>query len=85
MQVSKFLIFSFAHSPCVLKRLSAKEEVVLEGIARVKAYMSSIGLPTTKEELGVKEEDIPQLANIQCGGFVPLGQKEIMEIYQLMV
>ncbi len=61
------------------------EEVVLEGIARVKAYMSSIGLPTTKEELGVKEEDIPQLANIQCGGFVPLGQKEIMEIYQLMV
>ena len=33
----------------------------------------------------VKEEDIPQLANIQCGGFVPLGQKEIMDIYQLMV
>ena len=61
------------------------EEVALEGIARVKAYMSGLGLPTTKEELGVKEEDIPELANIQCGGFVPLGQKEIMEIYKLMV
>ena len=30
--------------------------------------MSSIGLPTTKEELGVKEEDIPQLANINAAG-----------------
>ena len=61
------------------------EEVALEGIRRVKEYMHNIGLPTTLAELGVKEEDIPELANIQCGGFVPLGQKEIMEIYKLMV
>ena len=66
-----------------MKRLSAKEEVVLEGIARVKAYMSSIGLPTTKEELGVKEEDIAELADFHCGGFVPLGPDEIKQIYEL--
>ncbi len=59
------------------------EEVALEGIARVKAYMSSIGLPTTLEELGVKEEDIPELANFHCGGFVPLGPDEIKQIYEL--
>ena len=59
------------------------EEVALEGIRRVKEYMHNIGLPTTLAELGVKEEDIPELANLECGGFVHLGQKEVMEIYEL--
>ena len=59
------------------------EEVALEGIRRVKEYMHNIGLPTTLDELGVKEEDIPELANLECGGFVHLGQKEVMEIYEL--
>ena len=59
------------------------EEVALEGIRRVKEYMHNIGLPTTLAELGVKEEDIPELADFHCGGFVPLGPDEIKQIYEL--
>ena len=46
-------------------------------------FIKRFGLPTTLAELGVKEEDIPELANLECGGFVHLGQKEVMEIYEL--
>ena len=59
------------------------EEVALEGIRRIKEYMHNIGLPTTLAELGVKEEDIAELADFHCGGFVPLGPDEIKQIYEL--
>ena len=59
------------------------EEVALEGIARIKAYFSSIGMPTTLAELGVKEEDIKELANTHQGKFVELCPEDIEQIYEL--
>ena len=59
------------------------EEVALEGIARIKAYFSSIGMPTSLSELGVKEEDIKELANFNDGFFVKLTPADMEQIYEL--
>ena len=59
------------------------EEVALEGIARIKAYFASLGMPTTLAELGVKEEDIKELANTHQGKFVELCPEDIEQIYEL--
>ena len=59
------------------------EEVALEGIARIKAYFSSIGMPTTLAELGVKDEDIKELANFNDGFFVKLTPADMEQIYEL--
>ncbi len=59
------------------------EEVALEGIARIKAYFSSIGMPTSLSELGVKDEDIKELANFHDGFFVILTPADMEQIYVL--
>ncbi|MFR6343567.1 MAG: iron-containing alcohol dehydrogenase [Christensenellales bacterium] len=59
------------------------EEVALEGIARIKAYFSSIGMPTSLSELGVKDEDIKELANFKDGFFVKLTPADMEQIYEL--
>ncbi len=59
------------------------EEVALEGIARIKAYFSSIGMPTSLSELGVKDEDIKELANFNDGFFVKLTPADMEQIYEL--
>lgn len=61
-------------------------------IEKFRAFFESLGMPTTFTALGAKEEDIPALARKCCwgdgrkgeiGGFVKLGEKEVVEIYQL--
>ena len=51
-------------------------------------------MPKNFEELGAKEEDIPQMAHTACygdgregsiGGFVSLNQQDIENIYRLML
>ena len=59
------------------------EEVALEGIRRIKAYFASLGMPTSLSKLGVKDEDIKELANTYQGKFVELTPADIEQIYEL--
>ena len=65
------------------------EETALEGIRRLKLFLSSIGMPVNFKELGAREEDIPimveklGLGNDTIGRFVPLAAKDIEQIYRL--
>ena len=57
-----------------------------EGIARYRAWLRSIGMPTTFAELGAREEDIPLLAaNLHLNGktlgaFRPLTEADVRAI-----
>lgn len=66
------------------------EVTALEGIERLKQFLSSIGMPISFQELGAKEEDIPAMVeklglgeNGTLGGFVKLTSKDIEQIYRL--
>lgn len=70
------------------------EETALEGIARFKSFLKSIGMPLTFAELGASESDIELMAH-RCaygnggsgtvGGFVSLTEEDIASIYRLML
>lgn len=64
------------------------------GIQAFKAFLKSIGMPLTFEELGAKKEDIPYMAHVACygngrkgsfGGFVRLQEEDVIKIYELML
>jgi len=64
------------------------------GICAFRNFLKSIGMPQTMTELGGKEEDIPSLAHKAAfgngndgtlGGFVVLNEKDIENIYRLML
>lgn len=67
----------------------------LAGIKALSDFLSSIGMPKNFKELGAKEEDIEKMAHICCcgnsgssdmiGGFVPMSQKDVENIYRLML
>lgn len=66
------------------------EKTALEGIARLQAFWRSLGLPLTMGEIGVKKEDIPELAGKvrltngdKLGFFRPLDRQEIAAVYEL--
>lgn len=68
------------------------EKTALEGIQRLKAFWSGLGLPTTFRELGAEEKDIEAMAHTACygdgrngfiGGFVRLDEKAVADIYRL--
>ena len=66
------------------------EETAKEGIARLKQFLSSIGMPINFKELGAKEEDIPLMVQKlgiaeggSIGGFVKLTAKDVEQIYRL--
>ena len=70
------------------------EKTAKEGIEALRRFLISIGMPKNFEELGAKEEDIEKLAhtavygngrNGTLGGFVSLDQKDIENIYRLML
>lgn len=69
------------------------KETAKMGIVNFEMFFRMIGMPTTFEELGAKEEDIPQLTSkvrIKGGGdtlgfFEPLTRDDISSIYQLCV
>lgn len=69
---------------------SNPEKTALEGIAAFKSFLKSIGMPSTLDEVGGKEKDIPQLVKNfglpeggKTGGFVKLSSDDIAEIYRL--
>lgn len=68
------------------------EDTALEGIRRMEAFFSSIGMPVTFAQLGAKEEDIPALAakvvrgpNGTTGHFVELDTPAIEAVLRLAV
>lgn len=64
------------------------EEVALEGIAALKAFFASIGLPTSLGEVSIDETSIDEMAQ-KCtifgniGNFVSLDKEAIKAIYTL--
>ena len=68
------------------------QQVALEGIRRLKAFFTSLGMPVTLKELGVEHPDIPRLVEglhrnkgAVTGSYVKLTAKETTEIYELMI
>lgn len=68
------------------------EDTALEGIRRMEAFFSAIGMPVTFAQLGAKEEDIPALAakvvrgpNGTTGHFVELDTPAIEAVLRLAV
>lgn len=70
------------------------EETALEGIERLKNFLSSIGMPVNFKELSAKEEDIPYLVDTLCDGngrpgyiegYVKLTKEDCTNIYNLML
>lgn len=67
------------------------EQTAMQGIKAFRRFLHDIGLPINFEQLGAKEEDIPQLVKNQgvgdgkTGGFVQLTSDDITEIYKLAV
>lgn len=64
------------------------------GIEAFRAFLKSIGMPSTLGELGGKEEDIPYLAHTAAygngnggtlGSFVVLHEEDMANIYRLML
>ncbi len=64
------------------------------GIEALRNFLISIGMPRNFEELGAREEDIPELVHMLCrsggrdgsiSGFVTLDEKDCEKIYRLMV
>lgn len=67
-----------------------KKAVALEGIGKLKAFFSSLGLPVTFKELGVENPDIDRLADSLhrnkgelVGNYVKLTKLDSKEIYRL--
>jgi len=64
------------------------------GIEALRSFLIAIGMPKNFEELGAKEEDIEKMAHScaygngrpgKIGGFVAVDQKDIENIYRLML
>ena len=73
---------------------SNPERTALEGIEALRRFLTSLGMPRNFAELGANPEDIEKLAHTACygdvndgslGGFVKLNQKDVENIYRLMV
>lgn len=68
------------------------ERTALGGIDAMISYFREIGMPTTMQELGVDPSEFQTLADMSTNGntvplasYVPLGSKEIVEIYRLAI
>ena len=67
------------------------ENTAGEGIARLRAFFRSLGMPTTLAEIGARDEDIPAMAahraekpnGFPFGGFVKIGPDEMQAILHL--
>ena len=70
------------------------ESTARQGIEALRSFLISIGMPKNFAELGAKEEDIEHMAHSACygdvgtgltGGFVPLNQQDVENVYRLML
>lgn len=84
-KLAQFAVRVMEVAPSVDKRDTARE-----GIARLRAFFYSMGMPLNFEELGAKEEDIPLLVKRlhlnkgkTIGSFRKLDKKDTEQIYRL--
>ena len=58
------------------------EAIALEGINRLEAFISELGIPTNLREVGATEEMLPLIANstILGGGYKQLDQDDVLAI-----
>ncbi len=70
------------------------KKTALEGIDRLQQFLISIGMPSTLEEVGGKEEDIPELVrmlthvngnNGTISGFTTLNEDDCAAVYRSML
>ena len=70
------------------------EATARAGIAALRRFLASIGMPGSFADLGAKEEDIPKLVRVLCygdgrkgsiSGFVTLNEEDCANIYRLML
>jgi alcohol dehydrogenase YqhD (iron-dependent ADH family) len=70
------------------------ERTAKAGIAALRRFLDSIGMPATLGELGGNETDIPKLVDVLCNGdgrpgsiigFVTLDETDCTNIYRLML
>ena len=67
------------------------ERTAREGVARLRAFFRSLGMPTTFAEIGAKAEDIPAMAahraekpgGFPFGGFVKIQPADMEAILRL--
>jgi alcohol dehydrogenase class IV len=66
------------------------EATALAGIAALKGFLISIGMPANFAELGAREEDIPEMARLATGGgkwtlgnIVKLDENAVEAIFKL--
>ena len=69
---------------------SDPEKTALEGSGAFRAFLTSIGMPSTLGEVGGKKEDIAELVKTfglkdgeRTGGFVNLSSEDVAKIYEL--
>ena len=87
MRFSKFAVEVFG---CEMD-FAHPENTAKAGIARLRDFFRSLGLPVTLAEVGAKEEDIPAMvahraekpAGFPYGGFVKIGPQEMEAILRL--
>jgi len=87
--VNRFAQFACRVWDCDMD-FASPERTAAEGIARFRAFLKSIGMPTTFAELGASEKDIPTMVRHlgvteerKIGGFVRLGPADVETIYRL--
>ncbi|NLL76314.1 MAG: iron-containing alcohol dehydrogenase [Clostridiales bacterium] len=70
------------------------ENTAKAGIAALKRFLASIGMPSNFADLGAKKEDIERMAHTAChgdgrggfiGGFAKLDENDVANIYRLML
>lgn len=67
-----------------------QDEIVLEGIKRLKKFFSEMGLPVSLEDAGIGYDKFEEMAdkctiggNITVGQFVKLGKQDVVNILEL--
>ena len=83
-----FLQFSL-NVMCVEGSCRETETIIREGIARLERFYRELGLPTSMEELGIRPEDFPLMAEQAIsvrgpvGGLERLDAEDVRNIYRL--
>ena len=87
--VTRFVQFAVRVWGCDMN-FAHPELTAAEGVARFRAFLTSIGMPATFAELGAKAEDIPALVehlfsaeSEPLPGFMQLTRKDVDAIYRL--
>ena len=90
-----WLTYMASHHPAKLPQWAKRvwgADSPEEGIARFKAWLKQIGMPTTIEELGIKNFDIERInkhvhvtRGEVFGNYLPLDEQRTMDIYKLML